>query len=119
MEILNYLKKDFEKVGEIIETISIEMLSNSISRYPIFIATIMDVEIGIHIANPQNSGTHFIFKATFLEELIKKGVIEKERSTDFKLTFKDPQNKACVLLITPKDYQFIFLPYDLNDSYSN
>lgn len=112
MEILNYLKNDFEKVSDILEAVALEIQSNSISRYPVFIATLLEIGVGIQIINPMDVGTHFFFKASFLEELINKGIISKDRSVDFKLTYKDPQAKACILLITPKEYQFVFLPYD-------
>jgi len=112
MEILNYLKSDFEKIGETLEAVASLMISNSISRYPVFIATLLEANFGIQIINPADAGTHLFFKVSFLEELISKGVVSKEKSVDFKLTYKDPQSKACILLITPNEYQFVFLPYD-------
>ena len=112
MEHLLRLQKDFEQISETLENIADQMIRENISRFPIFVVTQMDINLGIRIASPQQSGTLYYYHVSFLEELTKKGVVDSEKIVDFRKTYSDPFQKACILLIQPNKMEFVFLPYD-------
>jgi hypothetical protein len=112
MEHLLRLQQDFEQISETLEDIASQVISENISRYPVFVATPLEIAVGIRIASPDQSGTVYHYHISFLEELVKKGIIDRSKVADFRKTYSDPFRKACILLIQPSRMEFIFLPYD-------
>jgi hypothetical protein len=111
-EWLRWLEADVRQYAETIEELGQQVIEAGVSRYPVFVATIQHIGLGVPVLNNQDAKTHLNIRLSCLEELVSKGVVSKERVSEFKRTFQDPMRKACFLLISPQVFQFVFLPYD-------
>jgi hypothetical protein len=53
----------------------------------------------------------FNISATVLEDLLEKNIVTKEREESFKAAFKDAAQFMCVLLVTDKGANFVFVSF--------
>ncbi len=109
--ILNSLHDDFARIGHSLAHIASETEKNEISNYPLFIASSLPIQLGIPLYVKDDVQYHWYFYASILEELVKKGIVEKEKIAHFKMNYKDPFEFACILLILPDESSFVFVPY--------
>jgi hypothetical protein len=109
--VLLALKEDFEANRDLFIRISDEILSNRISRYPVFAASEDPLELGRLILHTERSETNYNYFVTFLEELIQKQVIEKDKIQLFKEHYKNPEVSCCFLLIFSEDAGIVFIPF--------
>lgn len=108
---LDTLKRDLPLFKDIILEVSSDIISEGISKYPIFIATQTDVAIGEEVINRDEAGTSWGIRASTLEELIEHGVVLDEKKNDFKRIYKNPKTHCCILLITHLGGSFLYIPY--------
>jgi hypothetical protein len=109
--VLQSFYDDFKTLCFTLQRISKETLNNGITDYPIFIASSLPVNMGILLFNPKKLNLKWYFYISMLEELIKKQIIQPDRVEAFKVTYKDPEDYACFLLMLPEEAHFIFVPY--------
>jgi hypothetical protein len=50
-----------------------------------------------------------------MEEFVKRNLLKLDQWPEFKKTYKDPENFACVFLIDGKDAHFLYVPYQNED----
>jgi len=109
--ILDSLKEDIEFYNDSILEIASEILNNSISEYPIFVAHQHDVELGNVILDKSDFNRTWTINATIVEELLEKKIISNNKFESFKGIYKDPRKHICVFLISEKGGNFVFIPY--------
>ncbi|MEZ4826115.1 MAG: hypothetical protein R3C61_07450 [Bacteroidia bacterium] len=110
--ILESIRNDMAVVGRSLYTLAQRVIEEEISDYPIFIASQDYVDIGKPIFDRDVVQVNWFFNVSFLEDFVKKGLIQAERANQFKRTFNDPSRKACVFVISEDTGRFVFVPYD-------
>ena len=69
------------------------------------------VAIGDLIIDASEHQRSFNISATVLESLVEKNIVTKDREERFTEAFKDPAKFMCVLLVTDKGDNFVFVPF--------
>lgn len=102
-EVLQEFKPILIKAADIIVT-------EDVSRYPIFIINMDEINIGIPLlSNEEAQSSEWNIHASTLEEFYVKKMIEADKIDDFKKTYQSPDTHLCVLIVTPQNANFIFL----------
>jgi len=110
-KLLEVLEDDLSFYSPMIKEVSVEMVKESFTQYPIFVAHQHEVKLGEPILLKEDYAREFSINATTLEELKDRKLVLPERETDFKANYKNPKEFICILFITPGDARFIYAPY--------
>lgn len=108
---LGNITKDFVKVYKIMQEAAYQMRVRKISDYPIFPMTKSDSPVGQVIIERNTSNLDWNYYASFLEEFIAAGLIQKPEH--FKEAYKNPDEFCCLFVIDAEtDFMnFVFLPF--------
>ncbi|MEM6344831.1 MAG: hypothetical protein AAF927_13150 [Bacteroidota bacterium] len=112
--ILESIQNDVALIGPQLKVISQRVIDESISEFPIYIAAQEMVNIGRAIFDRDSIDLNWFFNATILEEFLHHGLISQTKMADFRRTFGDPKEKACIFVITGEEGHFVFVPYDVD-----
>lgn len=108
---LQALKRDLEIYKDTLKEVSMEIIANHISNYPIFVAHTDPIYLGRPVINHEVFGTTWDVNASMLEEFVKRGLVQPSKVDDFKKIYKDPKLNACVFVVSGEEANFVFLPY--------
>lgn len=108
---LKSLKKDLDFYKASIQEVSIEIMAEGLSQYPIFIAHQHQVNLGELILDRDELGTQWTIQASTLEEFVERGVILKNKKEQFIKNYKKAEDFACLFVIVPEGANFVFYPY--------
>ena len=109
---LKVLNTDLKFYKDSIKEVSTEIGKEGFSKYPIFVASVFHNELGELILDGQEMGRTYSIMATTLEDLTKKEIIPEDKAAFFKESYKNPDEFACVLMLTTKTQQFVFYPFN-------
>ena len=115
-QLIKDLKPDLEFYSESIKEVAQEIITNDISKFPIFIAHMGKIGIGELILNKDELNTNWSIQASTLEEFTKIKIIGEEKVEDFKKSYKDPSIHMCIFLLTQEGASFIFSPYKISSN---
>jgi hypothetical protein len=110
-KLLEVLEDDLGFYGPMIKEVSVEMVKEDFTQYPVFVAHQHEVKLGEPILLKEDYAREFSINATTLEELKDRKLVLPEREADFKANYKNPKEFMCILFITPGDARFIYAPY--------
>ena len=51
--------------------------------------------------------------ASILEEFVKHGVVVEDKVEEFQETYGDPEERACIFVVTQEAGGFVFVPYEI------
>jgi len=108
------LYNDVEGKRDILHKISLEIVGNLVSKYPIFIAFQDPVDLGKPLLTRKLHDTNWNINISILEDLVNKKVISLEKLESFTKVFKDPEKYFCFLAISLRKSEFIFIPRTRN-----
>jgi len=112
--ILESLQNDIQEIGPQMKEIAEKVLEEGISEYPVFVASQQLVDIGRPIFDRDSVQLNWFYYASLLEEFVKKDIVLAENLVQFKRIFNNPQEIACIFVITQKENaRFVFVPYEL------
>jgi len=107
---LRALRHDFIAIADTLEEVATRCIEEKITRYPVFIASQKPLNLGLAVVQTE----YWYFRVSVVEELERKGLLDTQGLQEFKSTYTDPLERACILLITPTDgAKFVFIPYQL------
>jgi hypothetical protein len=106
------LKKDLKLYSESIREVSVEIMVEGLSRYPIFVAHQHEVKLGEPILDRWDLNTEWSIHASTLEEFVERGLIKKELEARFIKSYKNPHDFMCVFVIVPEGANFVYYPYE-------
>lgn len=109
--LLQELTSDFNRFSKVLKSASKTILTEDVSKYPIFIVHRHIVNMGIPLIDPEKSGSKWSFNASTLEEFVSKNLIESSKVDDFKKIYKNPELYICLFVLEKDDANFIFIPY--------
>ncbi|MDX2246239.1 MAG: hypothetical protein SF052_05665 [Bacteroidia bacterium] len=110
--VLDSIRNDMAVIGKSLHILAQRVIEEEISDYPIFVASQEYLDIGKPIFDRDVVHVNWFFNISFLEDFLRKGLINSDKTHQFKRTFGDPLKKACVFVITEESGQFVFVPYD-------
>ena len=105
------LKRDLDFYKESIQEVSVEMMAEGYTLYPIFVAHQHQVELGEVILDREELNTAWTIHASSLEEFVERGLIQSERKDYFIKQFKPANAFMCLFVIVPEGANFVFYPY--------
>lgn len=86
------------------------ILSEDVSRYPIFVISSDELQVGIPLLTPQQVlNFDFYINASTLEEFYVKKMIESDKVEDFRKNYKSSETHLCVFLMYDNSANFIFV----------
>ncbi|MGB4774670.1 MAG: hypothetical protein WBP45_05840 [Daejeonella sp.] len=109
---LKSLEADLKFYMESIKEVSVEIMVEGISAYPIFVAHQHEVKLGEPILDKDELNTNWTIHASTLEEFVEKGLIQPDKKERFIKQYKNSHNFMCVFVIVPEGANFIFFPYE-------
>ena len=108
---LKSLKVDLDFYSESIKEVSVEMIAEGYTLYPIFIAHQHEVSVGEVLLNKDELNTQWSVNVSSLEEFVDRGLIKEELENNFTKHYKNANEYMCVFVIVPEGANFIFYPY--------
>lgn len=109
--ILESIQNDMAIVGQDLKAIAGQVIDQGISEYPVFIASQQLLDLGKPIFDPETAGLNWFFRATILEDLVQRDIINKSKVNEFRKALGDPQLNACVLVVREEGTQVVFVPF--------
>lgn len=115
-EIVNSIKNLVEVYNDNFVELSISIVNENVSNYPIFVFQKDEMNIlGKQILKKSNHPEEWNVYISHLEELYHKKVIEKDKIEEFQFRYKENNDKFCVLSIpSPESIDFVFIPKVFN-----
>ncbi|UIR55535.1 hypothetical protein LZQ00_14845 [Sphingobacterium sp. SRCM116780] len=108
---LKSLKIDLDFYSESIKEISLEIMAEGLSAYPIFIAHQHVVNVGEVILDHVELKTNWSINASTLEEFVESHIIKEDRKEAFIKKYKRAQDYMCLFVVVPEGANFVFYPY--------
>ncbi len=105
------LKKDIEFYKETLREVAIEIMTEGLSEYPIFIAHQHEVALGEMILDRNELGTDWTILASTFEEFAEKGIIQAAKKEAFLQHYKSADDFICLFVIVPEGANFVYFPY--------
>ncbi|MVZ63461.1 hypothetical protein [Sphingobacterium humi] len=105
------LKSDLTFYKEAIQEVSVELMAEGYTLYPIFVAHQHQVDLGEVILDRGELNTSWTIHASSLEEFVEKGIIKDDKKDFFIKSFKPANDYMCLFVIVPEGANFVFYPY--------
>jgi hypothetical protein len=109
---LQELNQNLNIYKESIREISEEIIDNQVSKYPVFIASREETNLGKQIIDKEELALEWSINASTLEEFIRRKIVLENKLDAFKKSYKDPRKFLCVFALLTENAGFIYLPYD-------
>ena len=106
------LNQNLNIYKESIREISEEIIDNQVSKYPIFIASREETNLGKQIIDKEELALEWSINASTLEEFVRRKIVLENKLEAFKKSYKDPRKFLCVFTLLTENAGFIYLPYD-------
>jgi hypothetical protein len=109
---LQELNQNLNIYKESIREISEEIINNQVSKYPVFIASREETNLGKQIIDKEELALEWSINASTLEEFVRRKIVLENKLDAFKKSYKDPKKFLCVFALLTENAGFIYLPYD-------
>lgn len=109
--LIDELNIDLKIYNDMIQEVSLDLIAEGFTQYPIFIATQQEIKMGELTLDKEDYAANFSIYTTTLEEMIERKLILESKKEEFIKTYKDPKKSMCVMLLTDKIASFVFVPY--------
>jgi hypothetical protein len=113
---LQSLRLDLNLFKDSIREVSEDVIKEGYSQFPVFIAHQAEVKLGEVILDREEIGSNFTFQGSTLEELVERKIVLPKNEAKFKAAYKDPGKYCCIFLVTEHGAQFVFVPFDVQDT---
>jgi hypothetical protein len=113
--LLESIATDVRIVGSFMRELSMHVINEEISPFPVYVAYKDEINIGKPMFSKEEHQLNWNYNASILEEFVKRGVVAPDKVEEFEKTYGDPEERACIFLVTPETGGFIFVPYDIPD----
>lgn len=112
---LGSISSDFAVVSDTLREAAYQIKKRGFSEFPIFpIGKDPGIPVGTLLIDKHEVATAWNFNASFLDEFIQRGLIEKDKAEDFKATYKDPDEFCCLFVIDGEFTRFVYIPYPID-----
>lgn len=109
---LHSLRNDITLIGSYMRDFSAHVIEEEISKYPVYVAfQTDDLPLGKPFFTREQHNLNWNFNATILEEFVKKEIVNMDKVDEFRETYGDPLERACIFVFLPDQAGFVFIPY--------
>ncbi len=108
---LGTISADFVKVADLLKEAAYQIRVRGFSDYPIFPVCRGQQPIGQLLVDNQISHTQWNYYASYLDEFVQRGLIDKARQESFKNAYKNPDEFCCLFVVDEDFTNFVFIPY--------
>lgn len=108
---LGTISRDFVVVAETLKEASYQIRKRGFSDYPIFAISKGNIPIGQLLLGREDLATTWNYHASYMDEFVQRGLIDKNKEEEFKKTFKDPDEFCCLFVVDLDFTKFTFIPY--------
>jgi hypothetical protein len=108
-KMMGRISSDFVKVAENLKEAAYQIKKRGFSDYPVFAVSISELPIGSLLYERNQLENKWNYYASFMEELVQRGLIEKE--DEFKGVYKNSDEFCCLFIVDPQFTNFVFIPY--------
>jgi len=110
--IIESIDLDITTYEDYLKEISSVMLTNEVSKYPIFVLHQKEtINLGRPIIDLNKSKTKWSVNVSHLEEFANKNIVKDKSLEAFKKVYKNPSDYICIFVLNNKAANFIFRPY--------
>ena len=108
---LGTISRDFVVVAETLKEASYQIRKRGFSDFPIFAISKGNIPIGQLLLGREDLATTWNYHASYMDEFVQRGLIDKNKEEEFKKTFKDPDEFCCLFVVDLDFTKFTFIPY--------
>lgn len=108
---LGTISKDFVVVSDTLKEASYQIRKRGFSDYPIFPIAKNEIPVGQLLVAKEEMATTWNYNASYLDEFIQRGLVDKDKIETFKQAFKDPDEFCCLFVVDLDFTRFTFIPY--------
>jgi hypothetical protein len=107
---LGTISQDFVRVADALREASYQIRKAGFD-YPIFPICKEAQPIGQLLFDQIQNGTDWNYFASFLDEFLQRGIVEKEKVEPFQEAYKNPDEFCCLFVVDKEFTNFLFIPY--------
>jgi hypothetical protein len=107
---LGTISQDFVKVADALKEASYQIRRAGFD-YPIFAICREPQPIGQLLFDQIQNSTDWNYFASFLDEFLQRGIVEKDKLQDFEEAYKNPDEFCCLFVVDKQFTNFLFIPY--------
>ncbi len=111
---LGTITADFIKVADKLKEAAYLIRTRGDYSYPIFPIARTAIDLGSLLIAPNEPDNQFYYYAAYLDALVACQLIAADKVTDFKSTYKDPEEFCCLLVVEPTFINFVYIPYPID-----
>lgn len=110
-QLMGKVSSDFIKVSDHLKETSYQVRSRNFSKYPIFIVSDKEVDLGVLLFDRKDFSTVYQYRAGFLENFLENEMIGKESKELFIENYKNPDEYCCLFVLDNEFAGFVYLPF--------
>ncbi|MFS0490402.1 hypothetical protein [Leadbetterella byssophila] len=115
-KLMGKVSSDFLKVADHLKESSYQIRKREFSKYPVFVVSEKEVELGAMLFQPSDFKTVYYYRASYFEHFLEAGMIGEESRELFIENYKDPDEYCCLFVIDGEFAGFIYLPYPIDSN---
>lgn len=94
-----------------IHEVSLDMIREGYTRYPIYVAHEGVMEIGELLFDAAEYQIPYSLHVSSLEEFQEAGIIPEDKTELFRIAYGDPKQFICVFFVFNEEARFVFYPF--------
>jgi hypothetical protein len=106
IDVEKFLKRYRSTLAEAAETVRTENVSN----YPIFVASKLDIDLGVPLLLRGALPDNWAVNASTLEEFHAKRIIDVDKIDEFRTLYRKHNEDICVFVLSEGGAKFVFIP---------
>jgi hypothetical protein len=107
---LGTISADFVKVADSLKEASYRIRKGGF-EYPVFAIAKEPIPIGQLLLEQAPGSRTWSYYVSLLDELVQRGIVDKEKEQSFKDSYKDPDEFCCLFVVDKEFTNFVFIPY--------
>jgi len=115
---LGTITKDFALVADTLKEAAYQIKVRGFSDYPIFVFSKTESPIGQLLIDKYDVAIEWNVYASFLDELVQREIVAKEKEEEFRKTWKNIDEFCCLFVIDQAFASFVFVPYPIDQENS-
>lgn len=110
-KLMGLISGDFVLVADQLKEASYQIRSRGFSDFPIFAASVRNVEIGQLLIASNELANAWNYRATYLDEFIQRELIGEDSIDMFKENYRNPDEYCCLFVVHAEFAGFVYIPF--------
>jgi len=111
---LGTITKDFATASDTIKEASYQIRKRAVSEFPVFVFARQAVDLGALLINGDELNLQWHVFASYLEILTQTGLVDPNRTDEFRANWKNPDEFCCLLVVDEEFTNFVYVPYPID-----